>query len=682
MQSKSDELSQSVSSLKGIGPKTRDLFNQLGIYSIFDLLTTIPNNLSDKKEVELLSQINDGDNAVLSGEIINTSRTKGYKPHYILTVRSDTGIFNVRFIHKIVVFLNLQVGMSIRIEGKAIKKSTKLEFIHPEVEIIQKNKPLANILPKYSTKGKISQQKMRKAIHEAFLRLSKNYEFTCLDILFNNDFNFMSFLKAVKKLHYPGGDYDDAIVEFQSAKERLVLEEIYLHKHELLKTLSNYSGKPSYLINTEQSEINLFIDSLSFSLTNGQQSAIDDINQSLQSEKPAKFLIQGDVGCGKTIVALVACFNIVKNGYQCLVLVPTEVLCNQHYDTFKTYLGSLVNVVSMSGKDSKNKKADIKKQLKSGVISVLICTHAILHDDYLFNNLALVIIDEQHKFGVKQREKITSNHERQPHIIHMSATPIPRTLALVLYENMKYIKISDRPNNRLETITKIFNSNQRQSVYDVVNNHLRHNTQVYWVCTRVEDNDDNQQSIKSFHEVIRAQFSNYKCDILHGNMSSEHKIEIINKFKNGMIDILIATSVIEVGVDCPNANCLVIENSEMFGLSQLHQLRGRVGRGHAQGYCYLLHTEHIKSDSIAKLNYLSKTDSGFEIAEYDLKNRGSGTYLGNRQSGMPDNYRVTNINDLMDNIHYIKKFTYDLASEKISILKNRWKIKKVNEIQL
>ena len=212
---------------------------------------------------------------------------------------------------------------------------------------------------------------------------------------------FMSLLKAVKKLHYPDGDYDDAINEFQSAKERLVLEEIYLHKHELLKTLTNYSGKPSYLITTDQREINLFIDSLSFSLTKGQQSAIDDINQSLQSENPAKFLIQGDVGCGKTIVALVACFNVVKNGYQCLVLVPTEVLCNQHFDTFKTYLGSLVNVVSLSGKDSKNKKADIKKQLKSGAISVLICTHAILHDNYLFNNLALVIIDEQHKFGVK-----------------------------------------------------------------------------------------------------------------------------------------------------------------------------------------------------------------------------------------------------------------------------------------
>ena len=210
MRSKSDELSQNVSSLKGIGPKTRDLFNQLGIYSIFDLLTTIPNSLSDKREAELLSQIDDGDNVVLSGEIINTSRTKGYKPNYILTVRSDTGIFNVRFIHKIVVFLNLQVGMSIRIEGKAIKKSTKLEFIHPEIEIIQTNKSLATILPKYSTKGKISQQKMRKAIHEAFIRLSKNYEFTCLDILFNNDFNFMSLLKAVKKLHYPDGDFDDA----------------------------------------------------------------------------------------------------------------------------------------------------------------------------------------------------------------------------------------------------------------------------------------------------------------------------------------------------------------------------------------------------------------------------------------------------------------------------------------
>ena len=403
----------------------------------------------------------------------------------------------------------------------------------------------------------------------------------------------------------------------------------------------------------------------------------------MQSTQPSRVLIQGDVGCGKTIVAVIACLNVVRNGYQCLVLVPTEVLCNQHFKTFTSLFSGIGRVVMLSGKDSSSRKRDIKLELKNGEISILVATHALLYDDYDFKNLALVVIDEQHKFGVKQREQITSSYAYQPHLIYMSATPIPRTLALVLYENMNYIKIPDKPSSQKKTKSAVYSDHKRQKVYSLVQDHLDKGIQTYWVCTRVEDTtDDTLQSVKMFSEIIKNQFPKYRTAVLHGKISSDEKIRIINEFQRGNIKILVATSVIEVGIDCHNANCLVVENSEMFGISQLHQLRGRVGRGKDQGYCYFIHTDEAKDETVEKLKYLEINTSGFDVAEHDLNTRGAGTYLGTKQSGLPDNYRVTNINDIMNNIHEIKSFTYNLPSAKIKELKKRWNIKKIDEVQL
>ena len=265
----------------------------------------------------------------------------------------------------------------------------------------------------------------------------------------------------------------------------------------------------------------------------------------------------------------------------------------------------------------------------------------------------------------------------------MSATPIPRTLALVLYENMNYIKIPDKPSSQKKTKSAVYSDHKRQKVYELVQDHLDKGVQTYWVCTRVEDTtDDTLQSVKMFSEIIKNQFPKYRTAVLHGKISSDEKIRIINEFQRGNIKILVATSVIEVGIDCQNANCLVVENSEMFGISQLHQLRGRVGRGKDQGYCYFIHTDEAKDETVEKLKYLEINTSGFDVAEHDLNTRGAGTYLGTKQSGLPDNYRVTNINDIMNNIHEIKSFTYNLPSAKIKELKKRWNIKKIDEVQL
>tara|TARA_Y100000389_G_scaffold202850_1_gene249475 strand:- start:19209 stop:21257 length:2049 start_codon:yes stop_codon:yes gene_type:complete len=682
MEKYSDELSQSISSLRGVGEKTKLLLGEIGIISLFDLLSTTPIDFIDKSEIQTINEIKSGDNIVITGEIIKAIRTKGYRPNYILTVRAKAGIFTIRFIHKIIIFMSLKEGIKIRVGGNVIIKGSKFEFIHPEVEVINKNETLADIIPKYSIRGRVSQKKIRKLIRQAFSFFSNNYKFTCLDDYFYENFNCMSLLKALKKLHFPEGNYDDAWEEYSNAKKRLVYEEIYLHKHEFLNTISNYNNKESFPLNINQKVLKEFYSKLSFTLTKGQSLALDNIFQDLNASKPSKVLIQGDVGCGKTIIAIIACLQAINNGHQCLVLVPTEVLCSQHFNTFSEYIGSYGIISMVSGKSTKTEKENIKSDLIDGKISILIGTHALLYTDFKFKSLAIVVVDEQHKFGVKQREKISS-YNKQPHLIYMSATPIPRTLALVLYENMNYITISDKPSNRKIIKTSIHEDLSRVHTNSLIKKHLKEGTQVYWVCTRVEDTlDDDKHSVKIFSDTIKSWFPGYKISILHGKIPSLEKIKIINSFKAGDIDILVTTSVIEVGVDCANANCLVIENSELFGLAQLHQLRGRVGRGSSQGYCYLVHSEGITPQAIEKLKYLENSHSGFDVAEYDLKIRGTGTYLGNKQSGMPDNYRVSNINDIMDNISNIKKFTYDLSSARISKLKKRWNIKRIDEVQL
>ncbi len=679
----SECVTQSITTLSGVGTKTKQLLAQIGIKTIFDLLSTIPITLVDKSETPSISDINDGDSVVITGNIIQTTRTGGFRPNYILTIKAETGIITVRFIHKIVIFMNLQKGMKIRVTGTAIKKSNKIEIIHPEIEVVKDNVPLIDIVPRYATRGKISQFKIRKFIRQAFSTFSKEYQFTSLDEYFNNQFNSMSFLKALKKIHFPEGQYSKAYEEYNSARQRLVLEEIYLHKHEFLETISNYEKKESFPLSLDVKTLNKFIQSFSFNFTDGQKSAIENIKNSLKESSPSKVLIQGDVGCGKTIVAIIACFYTINNGHQCLVLVPTEVLCNQHLKTFTQYLKSYGEVEMIIGKTKDNEKRRVKQKLSNGEISVLIGTHALIYGEFQFKSLALVIIDEQHKFGVKQREKITSSYSKQPHLIYMSATPIPRTLALVLYENMNYITIYDKPSERKAVDTKIFSDKDRQIIISRVHKHLEEGMQVYWVCTRVEDTfDEDRQSINIFSDKLKKSFPKHRISILHGRISSEEKIRIINDFKCGSIDILVATSVIEVGIDCPNANCLIIENSELFGLAQLHQLRGRVGRGSIKGHCYLTYSFKSKPESIEKLKYLETHHSGFDVAEQDLRLRGTGTYLGNKQSGMPDNYRISNINDIMDNITLIKSFEYDLSSSKIRELKKRWNIKKANEIQL
>ncbi len=679
----SDEFSHSTLSLTGIGPKTHQELSQIGIHSLFDLLLTLPKEFIDKSVLTPLSEIKSGDKAVVIGTIIKSVRTKSVRPNYIITLQTGSEKFVVRFIHKIIIFKNLVSGVKVRVTGTANIRSGIIEFIHPEIEVIKDQMVLDDVIPRYSTKGTIGQQKFRKIIKDAFQIVSRNYKLSILDKYFHDTFNSMSYLMALKKIHFPTNDYEVACIEYKKAYERIIFEEFYLNKHEILQTIKKTNKKESYSLKIDTMSFENFLRKLPFSLTAGQAKAIENIHELLTHSSPTKTLIQGDVGCGKTLIAVLSCLQFIRNNLQCIILVPTEILCHQHYVVFDRYLGEHGFVEKLSAKSSHAEKNKIKEGLKSGSISILIGTHAILYDDYNFRELGLVLIDEQHKFGVKQRELISTTYDKTPHQILMSATPIPRTLALVLYENMNYIKIEDRPRERKTINTITHSSSNRNSLIQTVTRHLKDGMQVYWVCTRVEDTmDDQTLSVKMFINVLKNEFPNYRIEMLHGKLAAEQKVSIINLFKTGKVDILVTTSVIEVGVDCPNANCLVIENSELFGLAQLHQLRGRVGRGGSQGYCYLVYNYLITKQSIEKLKYLEHQHSGFKIAEYDLANRGAGSYFGTKQSGMPDNYRVSTINDIMDSIFSIKKFKYELSSSEIDQLKKRWNIKSNDDIQL
>lgn len=683
MKKYSDGFSQSILSIQGIGPKIQSQLSSIGINTLFELLLNIPTELIDKSSIARIEDMKQGDKVVVIGTITDSIRTKSLKPNYILTVDTGAGTFTVRFIHKIIIFMNLQVGIKIRVSGTVNIRKQNIEFIHPEIEIISDDNKLQKVIPRYSVKGRVSQKRFRKYIRDAFKIVSDNYRLSVLDNYFHDNFDCMSYLMALKRLHFPSDDFKKAIDDYHNARKRLIYEEFYLNKHEFIQTLRRSQQKDGHPITINHDQHLNFLKNLNFRLTKGQEDAISNLFTQFNKSLPSSNLVQGDVGCGKTLVAIMSCLQFIKNNLQCIVLVPTEILCQQHYETFSKYLKGHGVIEQLTGKSNNSEKSLIKDRLLSGEISILIGTHAVLYDDYHFKNLGLIVIDEQHKFGVKQREHISTIYRKRPHLMLMSATPIPRTLSLVIYENMNYIKIEDKPSNRELVYTKVFDDEYREELNDRISEHLNRGMQIYWVCTRVEDTgNDNLLSVKSFIKILRQKFSNAIIEILHGKINSQEKIEIINRFKSGDIDILVTTSVIEVGIDCPNANCLIIENSELFGLAQLHQLRGRVGRGVSKGFCYLVHQHTLAKESFDKIKYLENHHSGFEIAEYDLVNRGSGTLLGTKQSGLPDNYRLSSLEDIMDNIFSMKKFKYELSSFDINELKSRWNIKANEDIQL
>ena len=671
----------SLETLPGVGKATKIKLHNIGIKRITDLLLYLPNQLIDKTNISNVHEVKNGDKCLFIGVIDKIYYTRGFNKNLILTVLVQSTHLQIKYIHKTIIYKNLKIGDKVRIFGVVYIQSLKKIMIHPELELVEDEKNLEKIVPYYNTRRQISQNKIRKLIRFVldYLRLKKS------DDIFDENtlklFNIPNHLDALENCHFPvTSSYDDAVNLFERSRKRFVYEEIISRNLRIDKMKQSVKGKLSYQFTYKKNEIDKFINNLPFKLTDSQCHAVDLICSSLHKEFASRRLIQGDVGCGKTIVSAISAYATCISGLQTAFLAPTELLVDQHYNYLKTlFREKNIKVSRLNSSMSIKDKNETITCLKNGSIDIIVGTHSLLNSSIFFKKLGLCIIDEQHKFGINQRSSFVQHRDSStlsPHIIYMSATPIPRSLALVLYHGLDYTTIKDMPKGRKRTITERVDRDSRNILYSKIIEHLLEDEQIFWVCPAINISESSElESVYSVYDAVSKVFKDYNIAVLHGQLEDKVQADTIKKFRDGKINILICTTVIEVGVDVPNATCIVIEDADRFGLSQLHQLRGRVGRSSRQGFCYLAHKNQLKDNAIRRLDSLVSYSSGFKIAEEDLLIRGSGDYFGHRQSGHFDNFKLATLQDFITNVDIIKSLQSRISSlsdtTRVQLLK-RW----------
>lgn len=676
--------------LPSVGPATKTRLNSIGIKRISDLILFLPTFLIDKTSLTKVSEIEHSSSCLFIGVIDKVFKSKGARQNLILSIKVEHIYIQIRYLHKIMIYSNLKPGLKIRFSGIVRVKGKTIEMIHPEVEVLSENKNIENVVPYYKTRKMISQNKLRKLIKYVYdYILIKNNK----DVLSNQILSRLklpNYIDALKYCHFPSSEnYEDSNDLFESGRQRFVVEELIAYKLILNDAKSKYKLNRGPNFSFDDYKINNFISSLSFELTTSQNKAISDIKNSFRNTYPTKRLIQGDVGSGKTIVAAIASFYTVLSKLQVAILVPTEILADQHTENFrKLFSGFPVNITCLKSNIKDKEKKMILGKILDGSVDILIGTHSLIQKNVIFKNLGLIIIDEQHKFGINQRVKILSNNTKDiyPHEIYLSATPIPRSLSLVLYEGLDYTVIDQLPKGRKPIITKLIDSEEKDGLYDDILKILQLNQQIYWVCSCIDFTETLEtEYLLSMYEKLSSRFKNYNIAVLHGRNDPKENTKNMKLFIDGKIDILVCTTMIEVGVDVKNATCIVIEDSNRFGLSQLHQLRGRVGRSNNQSYCYLIYKNNISDVAMSRLSALEKYNNGFNIAEEDLKLRGEGDYLGIRQSGSNQNFKLVNPNDTILNYDIVKDAMSSIDkinSEDKDKLIRRWGIARAETIDL
>ena len=658
---------KNLEGLPSVGPSTKSNLNSIGIRKISDLILFLPSFLIDKTKLSSISEIENSSSCLFIGNITKVFKTKGLRPNLILNVDVEGKSVQIRFLHKLVIYSHLKSGLNIRFFGIIRIKGKTIEMIHPEIEVLTGKNNIENIVPYYKTKKKVSQNKIRKLIKYVYEYLMKNNNNDIFDKDLLEKLQIPQYLDALKYCHFPdSSDYEESNALFKLGRQRFVIEELLSYKLILKNAKIKYELNKSVIFSIKEKEINEFVDSLSFKLTDSQLRAIDQVKSSFKNKYPTKRLIQGDVGSGKTIIAAIASMYAVTSNLQVAILVPTEILADQHYQTFRNLFSGLsMGIKCLKSKLNNTEKKSILNAISQGTVDIVIGTHALIEKNVIFKNLGLIIIDEQHKFGINQRVKISSNNvkDKYPHEIYLSATPIPRSLSLVLYEGLDYTIIDQMPQGRKTIITECIDSTNRDILHGHILNTLLSNEQIYWVCSCIDFTESLEaEYVKDIYEKLSLKYPSHNIGVLHGRNDTKENNQNMNKFIEGKIDILVCTTMIEVGIDVPNATCIIIEDANRFGLSQLHQLRGRVGRSTKQSYCYLVHNEEINETAKSRLEALEKYSNGFQVAEVDLKLRGQGDYLGIKQSGAYHNFKLATHDDAIAN--------YDIVKDTLDVLDN------------
>ncbi len=679
------DFNASLSKLPRINSDYLKRLEKVGLKTIRDLIFYFPFRYDDFSQIIPIAQIKPEQTVTIQGKILEIKNVRIFRRRMTITevaIEDKSGAIKAVWFNQPYLSGNLKSDQMVSLSGKAVfSKEGGLQFSNPSYEILRDYKSpvhTAGLIPIYHETEKLSSRWLRWQIKSLlkFVGPKQIQEFLPAKILIRQ--KLIDNLQAIRQIHFP---INQEMME--KARQRLAFDELFLIQLFVLKQkLTWWKGQAQKIIFDEnlKKEFQDFIKNLPFDLTDAQRKAVWQIIKDLEKENPMNRLLEGDVGSGKTIVAIMVSLAAAKNDFQTAIMAPTEILANQHFKEFCNLLkNSEVKIGFLTGSDSqifskektrKISREKLLKDLKKGDLKILIGTHALIQDKVSFKNLALIIIDEQHRFGVEQRaylqQKTLEIKDGLPktisHLLTMTATPIPRTLALTVYGDLEISILDEMPKGRKKIITKIVSSKDREKTYDFIREQIKKGRQIFVICPLIDPSDflEVKSATQEYEKLSKEIFPKLNIGLLHGRLKSNEKEKVINEFKKKKIDILVSTSVVEVGIDVSNATVMIIEGTERFGLAQLHQFRGRVGRGEHQSYCFLFNSSSTEKTS-QRLKAIVESENGFELAEKDLKIRGPGEFFGRQQSGLPD-LTMANLSDL-ELIQKVRKEAEEILKE-------------------
>ncbi|UCG30579.1 MAG: ATP-dependent DNA helicase RecG [candidate division WOR-3 bacterium] len=635
-------LDSPVQYIKGVGPKRATYFGKIGVETVHDLMRLVPRRYVDYSTVMKIRDVRINDEATVIGriEIIEARRTRK-RVHLVTSLlRDTTGSIVLKWFNRPDLRKKFKVGDSLLVSGKVTFYRSQ-QLINPLYEIIgeeeTEQKKQGEVIPIYPLTEGLSIWDVRRAARIALDACLNEIRETLPQSLIDKH-GLLQLRQATRHLHFP-----DDLKAAQAARRRLVYDEFFFFELTLARRKAKLQERTGIAFQETGTLTRQFIQKLPFTMTQGQATAMREIAADMQRERPMNRLLQGDVGSGKTVVSLYAILIAIENDYQAVLMAPTEILAEQHYLVLQELLSGIgIKPYLLTGSIKGKDRGLIADDISKGKAKLVLGTHALIEEDLTFDKLGLVVVDEQHRFGVMQRAALVGKGAN-PDFLVLSATPIPRTLALTLYGDLDISIIKEKPPKRGEVITKIVNDKEKPSTFAFIRNILSQGHQAFVICPIIEKSETTDlRSVQEVTEEITEAFPDFSVGIIHGRLSTADRMQIMNDYRLGKIAVLVATTVVEVGVDIPNATIMIIEHPERFGLAQLHQLRGRIGRGAQRSYCFLVLSRYLQSDTYERIEFFSKNSDGFALAQMDIKLRGPGQVLGKRQHGLPD----INIGDL------------------------------------